>query len=85
MTNDHDHCHNYDMTIIMTIMIPFREKLFLPLLLDTWLLSPIMKNGEVEPIESVVKRRTKSLLSLKNSLGIFLYKSIIFPFSNFSK
>ncbi|XP_023322562.1 uncharacterized protein C05D11.1 [Eurytemora carolleeae] len=46
-----------------------REKLLLPLLLDTWLLSPIIKNGDVEPIESVVKRRTKALLSLQNSLG----------------
>ena len=61
----------------MTIMTKciLREKLLLPLLLDTWLLSPIIKNGDVEPIESVVKRRTKALLSLQNSLGIFLYNN----------
>jgi len=46
-----------------------REKELLPLLLDTWLLSPIQKNGIITPIEKVVARRSKYLLQLGNSLG----------------
>merc|ERR1719209_1323233 len=42
---------------------------FLPLLLDLWLASPIMKDGQEIPIEAVVKRRTKTLLHIDNTLG----------------
>ena len=46
-----------------------RQKRLLPLLLDLWLVSPIKKNGVVTDIEKVVKRRTKTLLHIDNSLG----------------
>ena len=46
-----------------------RQKMLLPLLLDLWLVSPIKKNGVVTDIEKVVKRRTKTLLHIDNSLG----------------
>merc|ERR1719350_332061 len=46
-----------------------RQKMLLPLLLDLWLVSPIKKNGVVTDIEQVVKRRTKTLLHIDNSLG----------------
>ena len=46
-----------------------RQRKFLPLLLDLWLASPIMKDGREIPIEAVVKRRTKTLLHIDNSLG----------------
>jgi hypothetical protein len=46
-----------------------RQKKFLPLLLDTWLVSPIEKAGVVIPIEDVVKRRSKTILHIDNSLG----------------
>lgn len=46
-----------------------REKMLMPLLLDTWLLSPLRKDGIIEPIESVVKRRSKAILHIANSLG----------------
>jgi len=48
-----------------------RQKKFLPLLLDIWLASPIEKDGVVIPIEDVVKRRSKTILHIDNSLGIF--------------
>jgi hypothetical protein len=47
-----------------------RQKKFLPLLLDIWLASPIEKDGVVIPIEDVVKRRSKTILHIDNSLGI---------------
>jgi hypothetical protein len=53
-----------------------RQKKFLPLLLDTWLASPIEKSGVVIPIEDVVKRRSKTILHIDNSLGISFIKSI---------
>jgi hypothetical protein len=46
-----------------------RQKMLLPLLLDLWLVSPIKKNGVTTNIEKVVKRRTKTLLHIDNSLG----------------
>ena len=55
------------------ITTTFREKMLMPLLLDTWLLSPLIKDGEVEPIESVVKRRSKAILHIANSLGKYCH------------
>jgi hypothetical protein len=49
-----------------------RQKKFLPLLLDIWLASPIEKDGVVIPIEDVVKRRSKTILHIDNSLGIII-------------
>ena len=46
-----------------------RQKKFLPLLLDIWLVSPQEKGGQVIPIEDVVKRRSKTILHIDNSLG----------------
>lgn len=46
-----------------------RQKKFLPLLLDTWLVSPLQKNGEIVNIDKIVKRRSKTLQSVDNSLG----------------
>jgi len=52
-----------------TTVLTRRQRKFLPLLLDLWLASPIMKDGREVPIEAVVKRRTKTLLHIDNSLG----------------
>jgi len=52
-----------------TTMLSRRQRKFLPLLLDLWLASPIMKDGQEIPIEAVVKRRTKTLLHIDNTLG----------------
>merc|ERR1711892_799888 len=52
-----------------TETLTIREKMLLPLLLDLWLVSPIKKNGIITNIEKVVKRRTKTLLHIDNSLG----------------
>ena len=52
-----------------TAGLTVRQKELLPLLLDLWLDSPVKKNGDLQDIETVVKRRTKTLLHLGNSLG----------------
>jgi len=52
-----------------TEVLTIRQKMLLPLLLDLWLQSPIKKNGVLTDIEKVVKRRTKTLLHIDNSLG----------------
>merc|ERR1719354_1339719 len=52
-----------------TTSLTDRERELLPLLMDTWLLSPIKKEGELTPIEDVVKRRSKNVLHIQNSLG----------------
>ena len=52
-----------------TTMLSRRQRKFLPLLLDLWLASPILKDGQEIPIEAVVKRRTKTLLHIDNTLG----------------
>jgi len=52
-----------------TEVLTIRQKMLLPLLLDLWLQSPIKKNGVITDIEKVVKRRTKTLLHIDNSLG----------------
>ena len=49
--------------------LTIRQKELLPLLLDMWMDSPVMKNGTLIDIETVVKRRTKTLLHIGNSLG----------------
>eukprot|EP00090_Calanus_glacialis_P042967 TRINITY_DN7610_c0_g1_i2.p1 TRINITY_DN7610_c0_g1~~TRINITY_DN7610_c0_g1_i2.p1 ORF type:complete len:536 (-),score=116.90 TRINITY_DN7610_c0_g1_i2:68-1495(-) len=54
---------------INTQSLNIRQKMLLPLLLDLWLVSPMKKNGVVTDIEKVVKRRTKTLLHIDNSLG----------------
>jgi len=52
-----------------TASLSNREKSLLPLLLDTWLSSPFLKDGDIVPIEKVVKRRSKYLLHASISLG----------------
>jgi Zn-dependent M16 (insulinase) family peptidase len=52
-----------------TEVLTIRQKMLLPLLLDLWLQSPIKKSGVITDIEKVVKRRTKTLLHIDNSLG----------------
>lgn len=52
-----------------TTSLTRRQRRFLPLLLDLWLASPLLKDGKEVPIEAVVKRRTKTLLYLDNTLG----------------
>ena len=46
-----------------------RQKELLPLLLDMWFESPVMKEGKLVDIETIVKQRTKTLLHIGNSLG----------------
>ena len=41
----------------------------LPLVLDMWLDSPVMRDGTLQDIETIVKRRTKTLLYIDNGLG----------------
>ena len=52
-----------------TTVLNRRQRKFLPLLLDLWLVSPLKKDNVVTPIEAVVKRRTKTLLHIDNGLG----------------
>ena len=52
-----------------TRVLSRRQRQFLPLLLDLWLASPLMKNGTEVPIETVVKQRTRTLLHIENTLG----------------
>jgi len=52
-----------------TNVLSDEQKKYLPLLLDLWLESPIMKNGKITSIDKMVKRRTKSLLLIESSLG----------------
>jgi len=49
--------------------LPASQKMLLPLLLDLWLVSPIKKNKIITSIDKVVKRRTKTLLHIENTLG----------------
>ena len=46
-----------------------KQKELLPLLLETWMTSPLMKGGNIMDIETVVKRRTTTLLSTDYYLG----------------
>ena len=52
-----------------TESLTVRQKELLPLLLDIWLNSPVMKNGTLQDIETIVKRRTKTLLYVSSGLG----------------
>ena len=52
-----------------TSALTTRQKMFLPLLLDTWLVSPLKKNGEIMGIDQIVKRRSKNLQNVDTSLG----------------
>ena len=52
-----------------TESLTVRQKELLPLLLDMWLNSPVMKNGTLQDIETIVKRRTKTLLYVSSGLG----------------
>ena len=62
---------------LSTVGLTVRQKELLPLLLDLWLDSPVMKDGELVDIETVVKRRTKTLLHLGNSLGFSGWNLIV--------
>ena len=59
--------------------LTIRQKELLPLLLDMWMDSPVMKNGTLIDIETVVKRRTKTLLHIGNSLGFSGIKDAVWP------
>lgn len=52
-----------------TTVLSRRQRKLLPMLLDLWLASPLLKNGQQVPIDTVVKRRTKTLLYLDATLG----------------
>ena len=54
---------------IDTSSIPYEDRLYLVLLTELWLISPIRKNNEIEPYESVLQRRSNIALSLYNDLG----------------
>jgi len=55
--------------LMKTSFLTEREKNFLPLLQDIWLNLPISKENITMEIEDVVKIRSKTLLSISNSLG----------------
>ena len=45
------------------------QKELLPLLLEAWMTSPLMKDGQIVDIETVVKRRTTTLLATDYYIG----------------
>ena len=54
---------------LSTESLTVRQKELLPLVLDMWLDSPVMRDGTLQDIETIVKRRTKTLLHIDNGLG----------------
>ena len=55
---------------IDTSSIPYEDRLYLVLLTELWLTSPLrLSNGEVENYEEVLQRRSKTALSFYNDLG----------------
>jgi len=46
-----------------------RQKKFLPLFMNTWLASPMIKDGKIIPISDVINRKSKYLQTLTNRLG----------------
>ena len=54
---------------LSTESLTVRQKELLPLVLDMWLDSPVMRDGTLQDIETIVKRRTKTLLNIDNGLG----------------
>ena len=46
-----------------------KQKELLPLLLEAWMSSPLIKEGSIIDIETVVKRRTTTLLAFDYYLG----------------
>ena len=57
-----------------------KQKELLPLLLETWMTSPLIKDGSIIDIETVVKRRTTTLLATDYYLGFSGLSRIIFIF-----
>jgi len=53
-----------------TETLTVRQKELLPLLLDMWLDSPVMKEGTLVDIDTIIKMETKTFLHLGISLGI---------------
>ena len=54
---------------LSTESLTLRQKELLPLVLDMWLDSPVLRDGTLQDIETIVKRRTKTLLNIDNGLG----------------
>ncbi len=61
--------------------IALEDKLYLVMLTELWLVSPLIKNGSIEPYESVLQRRSKTALSFYNDLG---YKGSTFSPGSYS-
>ena len=56
--------------LLDTRVLNRRQKMFLPLLRQLWLTSPVMKNDQEITVDKMVKRRTKTLLNLDMTLGL---------------
>ena len=52
-----------------TSSIPYEDRMYLVLLTELWLQSPLRKNGQIESYESVLQRRSQIALSFYNDLG----------------
>ena len=61
--------------------ISLEDKYYLVLLTETWLRSPLLKDGAIESYESVLQRRSKTTLSFYNDLG---YKGSTFSPGSYS-
>ena len=58
---------------LSTAQLSARQRELLPLLLDTWMSSPLIKDGVITDIETVVKRRSRTLLAHDYYLGFSGY------------
>lgn len=61
--------------------VPMEDKYFLVTLTELWLLSPLLKNGSIEAYESVLQKRSKTILSFYNDIG---YKGSTFSPGSYS-
>ena len=54
---------------LKTSQLTTSQRQLLPLLLDLWMSSPLIKDGVVTDVETIVKRKTKTFLHVDHFLG----------------